>query len=108
MQSAVTWMALIAALAAITGLVTFWVNRGRAEQEALSKAQDASNRADRAEAIAIANANNLTTARIEFARDYATHRDTAATESRLADAINTLRTELRADIRVVMDRLDRH
>lgn len=102
-----TWASLIAALAALTGVITFWHLRGRAEAEAINRANEAYESAKRANDIAKDTAKLLTEARVEFARDYATHRDMMTSENRTAEAINTLRTEIRADMRVVMDRLDR-
>lgn len=103
----ITWSALITAALALTGMITFWHTRGKAEAEALTKAVEAAAAAERAAKLAAATAVQLTDARIEFARDYATHRDMMASENRTADAINTLRTEVRSDMRVIMDRLDR-
>jgi len=45
----------------------------------------------------------LVEARIEFARDYASHKDLAAAEVRYAAALDSLRTELRG----MNERLDR-
>lgn len=103
----VTWTALISACMALVGLATFYIARGKAEQESLQKATEAKESAERAERLAQSLSTHLTEARIEFARDYATHRDMMASENRTADTINTMRTEIRSDMRVIMDRLDR-
>ena len=65
------------------------MNRGRAEAEACAKAELV--------------AGQLADARIEFARDYASHKDLAAAEMRYATALDSLRTELRG----MNERLDR-
>jgi hypothetical protein len=42
MQDVLTWGALIAAGGSLAAIVTFWMNRGKAEAEALAKADAAS------------------------------------------------------------------
>jgi thioredoxin-like negative regulator of GroEL len=97
-----TWGALIAAGGSITAVVTFWLNRGKAEAEATARAEAAALKADGAlqmASTAISKVNALTAqlseARIEFARDYASHHDLAESEARYAAALEGLRTELR-------------
>jgi hypothetical protein len=89
MQDVLTWGALIAAGGSLVAIVTFWMNRGKAEADALAKAEIV--------------AEQLAEARIEFARDYASHKDLAAAEVRYAAALDSLRTELRG----MNERLDR-
>jgi len=73
----------------LVAIVTFWMNRGKAEADALTK-------------VEIVSAQ-LAETRIEFARDYASHKDLAAAEVRYAAALDSLRTELRG----MNERLDR-
>ena len=89
MQDVLTWGALIAAGGSLVAIITFWMNRGKAEADALAKAEIVS--------------AQLAEARIEFARDYASHKDLAAAEVRYAAALDSLRTELRG----MNERLDR-
>jgi|SRR5882672_514720 hypothetical protein len=98
-----TWGALIAAAGSLVAIVTFWMNRGKAEADALAKADAASATAHAALAKAEAVSAGLAEARIEFARDYASHKDLAAAEVRYAAALDSLRTELRG----MNERLDR-
>jgi hypothetical protein len=98
-----TWGALIAASGSLVAIVTFWMNRGKAEADALAKADAASATAHAALAKAEAVSAGLAEARIEFARDYASHKDLAAAEVRYAAALDSLRTELRG----LNERLDR-
>src|SRR5436309_15225186 len=60
------------------------MNRGKAEADALAKADTASATAHAALAKAEIVAEQLAEARIEFARDYASHKDMAAAEMRYA------------------------
>ena len=71
MQDVLTWGALIAAGGSLVAIVTFWMNRGKAEADALAKADAASATAHAALAKAEAVSAGLAEARIEFARDYA-------------------------------------
>jgi hypothetical protein len=68
--------------------------RGRAEAEAIAKAEAADAKASTAFARAELVAAQLAEARVEFARDYATHKDVAAAELRFATALDSLRVEL--------------
>jgi len=103
MQEILTWGALIGAGGSIIAIVTFWMNRGKAEAETLSKAEAASQIATAALAKSELVSSQLAEARIEFARDYASHKDLAAAEVRFAAALESLRTELRG----MNERLDR-
>ena len=98
-----TWGALIAASGSLVAIVTFWMNRGKAEADALAKADAASATAHAALAKAEIVSAQLAETRIEFARDYASHKDLAAAEVRYAAALDSLRTELRG----MNERLDR-
>jgi hypothetical protein len=98
-----TWVALFAAGGTLLALITFWVARGRAEALAIAKAEAAEVKASTAYARAELVAAQLSEARIEFARDYATHKDVAAAEVRFAAALDSLRVELRG----MNTRLDR-
>jgi hypothetical protein len=103
MQDVLTWGALIAASGSLVAIVTFWMNRGKAEADALAKADAASATAHAALAKAEIVSAQLAETRIEFARDYASHKDLAAAEVRYAAALDSLRTELRG----MNERLDR-
>ena len=99
MDSVLAWCALITAGGSIAAIVTFWMNRGEAEDRittAMTAAVAAGAKADLFGA-------QLAEARIEFARDYATHKDLIASETRYAAAADGLRVELRG----MNDRLDR-
>jgi hypothetical protein len=98
-----TWGALIAAGGSLIAIITFWMNRGKAEAEASAKAEAAASAATTALAKAELVAMQLADARIEFARDYASHKDLAAAEVRYASALDSLRSELRG----MNERLDR-
>jgi signal transduction protein with GAF and PtsI domain len=103
MQDILTWGALIAAGGSIIAIITFWMNRGRAEAEACAKAAAAATTAG----VALSKAEHasvlLAETRIEFARDYASHKDLSASEMRFAGAVDSMRTELRG----MNERLDR-
>ena len=103
MADILTWGALIAAGGSLAAIVTFWMNRGRAEAEACARADAAAAAATAALAKAELVAGQLADARIEFARDYASHKDLAAADMRYAGALDSLRTELRG----MNERLDR-
>jgi hypothetical protein len=94
MQDLLTWGALIAASGSIIAIITFWMNRGKAEAEASTKADAAAARATAALAKAELVSAQLAEARIEFARDYASHKDLGAAEMRYAAAL-ALTRELR-------------
>ena len=79
------------------------MNRGKAEADALAKADGAHSIAVTALAKADHVATQLAEARIEFARDYASHKDLATAEVRYATALDSLRSELRG----MNERLDR-
>jgi len=103
MQDVLTWGALIAAGGSLAAIGTFWMNRGKAEADALARADAATATANVALAKAEIVAGQLAEARIEFARDYASHKDLAAAEVRYAASLDSLRTELRG----MNERLDR-
>ena len=103
MQDVLSWSALIGAGGSIIAIVSFWMNRGKAEADAHAAADAAHSIATSAMAKAELASAQLAEARIEFARDYATHRDLAAAELRYAAALDSLRSELRG----MNERLDR-
>src|SRR3954451_3530940 len=103
MQDVLSWSALIGAGGSVIAIVTFWMNRGKAEADALTRADGAHSVAATALAKSDLVAAQLAEARIEFARDYASHRDLAAAEVRYAASLDSLRTELRG----MNERLDR-
>jgi len=103
MQDILTWGALIAAGGSLVAIITFWMNRGKAEAEACAKADAAASTAHAALAKVEIVSGQLAEARIEFARDYASHKDLAAAEVRYAASLDSLRTELRG----MNERLDR-
>ena len=94
---------MVAAGGSLVAIGSFWMNRGKAEAEALAKADAAAAAAHAALAKAEVVAGQLAEARIEFARDYASHKDLAAAEVRYAALLDSLRTELRG----MNERLDR-
>lgn len=96
-------IALAGACASIIAIVTFWMNRGKAEAESLAKAEGAHSISLAALAKVDLLSVQLSEARIEFARDYASHADLAAADVRYAAALDSLRTELRG----MNQRLDR-
>jgi hypothetical protein len=65
----ITWTIIIAGGGSFVAVTTFWINRGRAEAEALAKAESADAKASSAQARAELLAAQLAGARIEFARD---------------------------------------
>src|SRR5262249_7240296 len=71
MQDFLTWGALIAASGSLLAIITFWMNRGKAEAEASAKADAAASAATAALAKAELVSTQLAETRIEFARDYA-------------------------------------
>lgn len=103
MNEVVTWAALIAGSGSVVAIVTFWLNRGKAEAEATIKADAATAMATAALAKAEMTSMQLAEARIDFANEYASHKDLAASEARYATAVDGLRQELRG----MNDRLDR-
>src|SRR5947207_3290321 len=103
MQDVLNWGALIGAGGSLIAIVTFWMNRGKAEADALTRADGAHSIAAAALAKVDLVAVQLAEARIEFARDYASHKDLAAAEMRYAAALDSLRSELRG----MNERLDR-
>ena len=103
MQDLLTWGALIAAGGSIIAIITFWMNRGKAEAEAAARAEAAAAHAAAATDKVDRLSAELAEARIEFARDYASQKDLAAAEMRFAAALESLRTELRG----MNERLDR-
>lgn len=103
MNDVLTWGALIAAGGSIVAIITFWLNRGKAEAETAAKADSAHQMATVALAKAEFVGLQLNDTRLEFVRDYATHKDLTDSETRYATAIDGLRVELRG----MNDRLDR-
>jgi hypothetical protein len=103
MQDVLTLTALAGAAGSIIAIVTFWFSRGRAEAESYAKAESASAIATSALAKTDLLAAALGEARLEFARDYASHKDLAAAEFRYAGALDSLRSEIRG----MNERLDR-
>lgn len=110
MQDVLSLGALAGSIGSIIAVVTYWMNRGKAEAETRAAATAAQATATSAQGLAqtaIARAElvtaQLSEARIEFARDYASHKDLAAAENRSAATMDAIRTELRG----MNDRLDR-
>jgi hypothetical protein len=103
MSEFLNWAALLGAGGSLLAMVTFWFSRGKAEAEAAGKAEGAATTAATALARAELVSAQLAEARIEFARDYASHKDLAAAEMRFAASLDSLRTELRG----MNERLDR-
>lgn len=94
-----TWGALIASLGSVVAIVTYWMNRGKAEARVEMAIASASAACAKVDFLSL----QLSDARIEFASDYASHKDLAASEARYATAIDGMRAELRG----VNERLDR-
>lgn len=121
MQDLISLSALFGAAGSIAAVITFWMNRGKAEADAIATAEAAKSMAASKSAESMATAlaaqglaqaaiaraelvtAQLAEARIEFARDYASHKDLAAAENRSAITMDAIRTELRG----MNDRLDR-
>lgn len=110
MNEALTWASLIGAAGSIAGVIAFWFARGKAEADALAAAAAAQTTAAAAQTLAhtaIAKVELVTAqladTRVEFARDYASHKDLAAAENRSAENMNAIRTELHG----MNNRLDR-
>lgn len=111
MQDVLTWGALIAAASAIGVWVKFWLDRGQAEGAAAAGIAAAKQSAD--SALQLANAalakvemtrDDFTQARLEIAEKYATHKDLASAEVRLAQTLDSLRVEF-AGMNGRLDRL---
>jgi hypothetical protein len=103
MQDLLTWGAVVAAGSSVVAIVTFWMNRGKAEAETRAKAEGAASLATSALAKCDLLASQLTDARLETAREYVTAKDLAAAEMRLSGAVDGLRQEVRG----MNERLDR-
>lgn len=103
MNEFLTWSALIGAGGSIITVVTFWMNRGKEQATALIKSDAALARVELLGIQLAQSRNEMAEYRVEFARDYATHKDLAASEARYATAIDGLRIELRG----MNERLDR-
>lgn len=98
MPEVVTWAAMFTATVAIIALITFWVNRGKVEGELEQKASNALNAAVAASAKAELLSQQLNEVRVEFAKEmkeYATHKDVAAAENRMATTMDGVRQEMR-------------
>ena len=103
MTDVLTWGALIAASGSLIAIITFWMNRGKAEANALSLSEGATKMAGMALSKVDALAVQFADSRLEFVRDFASHKDLAASETRYATALDGLRVELRG----MNERLDR-
>lgn len=103
MTEMLSWVALLGSGGSLAATVTFWFSRGKAEAEAAAKADGAAATASAALARAELVSAQLAEARVEYARDYASHKDLAAAEMRFAAALDSLKTELRG----MNGRLDR-
>ena len=103
MHDVLSWGAVVGTGGSIIAIVTFWMNRGKAESEVLTKAEAAHAAAASAMAKAESIAGQVAEVRVDFARDYASHRDLADAEVRYATALDSLRSELRG----MNERLDR-
>ena len=111
MQELLSWGALVGASGSLIAIVSFWMNRGKAEADAHAKAEGAYSVASAALTKADLVAAQLAEARIGFARDYASHKDLAAAEVRYATALDSLRSELRGmneRLDRIIDRLTQH
>jgi hypothetical protein len=82
--------ALVAAVGAITTLVTFWLNRGKVEQ----KAENAESIAVAANAKADLIGNHLADYKAEVARSYVTISSIDKVEQRLTTEVHRLSDEL--------------
>ncbi len=117
MEGLVSWVALFGAGGTIIALVTFWVNRGRAEGEAVAEAKLAREEVKQVRTLIDVcsvkcdlYASQLAKMQVEaaekyadFAENYASNKDLSAVESRVAAALEGMRTEFRG----LNDRLDR-
>ena len=103
MGDALTWGVLIAAGGSIIAIVTFWMNRGKAEAEAGARADAAMHVAKEAKAMAEAGATRAAEVELRMAREYATSAALAAVETRFLASIDGLRVEVRG----MNSRLDR-
>src|ERR1700754_904632 len=103
MQDILTWGAVVAAGGSLIAIITFWMNRGKAEAEACAKAEAAAATANTALAAAERVSAGLGGRGVESPRDYATQRDLAAAEVRYTSTVEGLRAEMRG----MNDRLDR-
>jgi hypothetical protein len=95
MNEILTWTALLGAGGSLLATVTFWFSRGKAEAEVAGKAEAAATTAATALARGELVSAQLAEARVEFARDYASHKDLAAAEMRFAASLDSLKAELR-------------
>jgi hypothetical protein len=98
-QDALTWGALVLAGGSLVGVISFWMNLGKA----LAKGEAASTLAGAAIAKCEMLASQLADARVEDAREYATHNALAAVETRFVRAVDELKIEQRG----TNERLDR-
>lgn len=115
MDSYLTLGALVASIGAILAIITFWMNLGKQLSEATSEAKaaraeadslkddvklarDDANQARQTAALVSGKHDILMTTlgdvRVEFARDYVSHKALSATEQRFADSMDGVRQEL--------------
>jgi hypothetical protein len=97
MNDVLTWGALVAAAGAVVGLVTFWVNRGRAEGETAAKATAALEAAADAKRVALEAHTRLAALDASFglyreriAAEYVSRSVLRVVEDRIGDAIEKL------------------
>lgn len=97
MGDVLTWGALIAALGSVITLVTFWVNRGRAEGEATAKVEQALGAARDAKQIAIEAHSKIGMLEAAFgiyreriAAEYVSRQTLREVEDRISGAIEKL------------------
>lgn len=107
--SIVSWVALFGAGGTLLGLISFWMQRGKEQQEAMGEAKSARETAASVATqvqAAIARITfleqNLHTAQLdasnkylEFADKFASNKDLAAVDARVGVALETVKTECR-------------
>jgi len=96
-QDFLTWGALVAALGSVTALITFWVNRGRAEGEAAVKVEQAQNAARDAKQVALEAHVKMSALEASFgiyreriAAEYVSRQTLREVEDRISGAIERL------------------
>lgn len=99
MQDVLSWGALLGAGGAITAIITFWMNRGKAEAKAEGAHSIALSALTKVELLSA----QFNQSQIDVAQDYVNHDQLKAAEARSADLMNGVRSELRG----MNDRLDR-
>lgn len=107
--SIVSWVALFGAGGTLLALVSFWLQRGKEQQEAMGEAKaareaaaSASNQVQAVNARVTFLEQNLHSAQLEqankyleFADKFASNKDLAAVDARVGVALETVKTECR-------------